>query len=108
MPKRLLKTRQIALDEQTIYVGRPTRWGNPFKVGGANAMTSEIAVRAYRALRFPYHSTIEDAACLEQAFKIQPLGFEDAGCACGDWGGGCWCEADFCLCGAVSDFGECR
>lgn len=34
------------MPENTKYVGRPTKWGNPWKVGGK--ITPEIAVDNYR------------------------------------------------------------
>lgn len=31
-PRRVQRTRRERLPENTAYVGRPTRWGNPFRV----------------------------------------------------------------------------
>ena len=31
-----------------IYVGRPTKWGNPFKVGEKGIPTREVAVALYK------------------------------------------------------------
>jgi hypothetical protein len=33
-----------------VYVGRPTQWGNPYRVGAANTATRAEAVAAFRAL----------------------------------------------------------
>jgi len=35
MPKRIQRkrTKGWKMPENTVYVGRPTKWGNPFKVG---------------------------------------------------------------------------
>lgn len=33
-----------------VYVGRPTPWGNPYRVGAANTLTRAEAVQAIRAL----------------------------------------------------------
>ena len=67
-PQRIQRkrTRGWRMPEGAIYVGRPTRWGNPFIVGGRitahaddteagftvdmDAMTAEQAVAAYRDL----------------------------------------------------------
>lgn len=34
---------------QCVYVGRPTQWGNPYRVGAANTLTRAEAVDAFRA-----------------------------------------------------------
>lgn len=36
LPRRIQRqrTKGWRMPENTVYVGRPTRWGNPFKVGG--------------------------------------------------------------------------
>ena len=42
------------MPEGAIYVGRPTRWGNPFRIGApdlfSNVSSAEEAVRLFRAL----------------------------------------------------------
>ncbi len=61
MPKRIQRrrTKGWKMPENTIYVGRPTKWGNPFKVGSTvkNLMGTEFkiedaqqAVNAYKNL----------------------------------------------------------
>ncbi len=48
MPKRIQRKRQRGwrMPENAVYVGRPTKWGNPFKVGPDG--TSADCTRAYR------------------------------------------------------------
>lgn len=50
MPKRIQRkrTKGWSMPFDAVYVGRPTAWGNPYRVDGA--MTAEEAVAAYRAL----------------------------------------------------------
>lgn len=49
-PKRIQRkrTKGWTMPPNTVYVGRPTRWGNPFRVAAADK--SERAIAAYRAL----------------------------------------------------------
>lgn len=60
-PKRVQRKRAKGwrMPEGAVYVGRPTKWGNPFRIGGtcANLMgrefkieTAEQAVNAYKNL----------------------------------------------------------
>lgn len=50
MPKRIQRqrTKGWKMPEGAIYVGRPTKWGNPYVVDAAQ--TTAAAVRAYRWL----------------------------------------------------------
>lgn len=71
-PKRIQRkrTKGWKMPAGAIYVGRPTKWGNPFQVGtttmGLNRMTREQAVAAYRVrvgsnpLIFPTKHEIRD------------------------------------------------
>jgi hypothetical protein len=45
--KRIQRKRSAGwrMPENTVYVGRPTRWGNPFRVGGLGVPT---AIEKYR------------------------------------------------------------
>lgn len=38
------------MPENTVYVGRPTKWGNPFIVTGGGERGRELAVKAFREL----------------------------------------------------------
>jgi len=46
MPKRIQRKRVKGwrMPDNTVYVGRPTKWGNPFPCGGNN----ELAKDSYR------------------------------------------------------------
>jgi hypothetical protein len=49
MPVRIQRKRSKGwkMPPNTVYVGRPTKWGNPFTVGSPLCETPEKAVRAY-------------------------------------------------------------
>ncbi len=49
MPSRIQVRRKkgFRLPPDTVYVGRPTKWGNPFRPGAA--VTAKKAVAKYRA-----------------------------------------------------------
>ena len=54
-PKRIQRkrTKGWRMPENTVYVGRPTKWGNPFKVGDKNGKgivlkTPSMVVEEYR------------------------------------------------------------
>jgi len=54
-PRRIQRQRRKGwrMPANTIYVGRPTRWGNPYRVGGSlgvpgNCETKAEAVALYR------------------------------------------------------------
>src|SRR5688500_7708213 len=45
MPKRIQRKRSKGwrMPEGAVYVGRPTRWGNPFRVGGSTSAAMAVA-----------------------------------------------------------------
>ena len=43
------RTKGWKLPEGAIYVGRPTRWGNPFRIGEPFYRTAEDAVQRFKA-----------------------------------------------------------
>ena len=54
-PRRYQRKRSVSTDIplDAIYVGRPTRWGNPYKIGepfpdGSGKITRELAVVLYQ------------------------------------------------------------
>ncbi|TAL43871.1 MAG: DUF4326 domain-containing protein [Salinibacterium sp.] len=49
MPKRIQRkrTKGWRMPENTVYVGRPTMWGNPYKADG-NAAERDLAAKRYR------------------------------------------------------------
>jgi len=54
MPQRIQRkrTKGWKMPEGAVYVGRPTQWGNPFKVNNAmcGRLSREQAVESYRRL----------------------------------------------------------
>ena len=52
IPKRLQMSRAKGWSKPSdaVYVGRPTRWGNPFRVGMSLCETIEDTVTAFRAV----------------------------------------------------------
>lgn len=51
-PVRVQLSRRHKMPPNTVSVARPTRWGNPFKVGRDG--TAAECVRKYRDQLFPY------------------------------------------------------
>jgi hypothetical protein len=51
-PKRIQYQKRVPMQSPNglpcAYVGRPTRWGNPYRVGEANTQTRAEAVDAFR------------------------------------------------------------
>ncbi len=56
MPKRIQRKRPRGwrMTENAVYVGRPTKWGNPFRVGGSFRFTiirdQKMAAELFRYL----------------------------------------------------------
>ena len=78
-PHRVVRrrTKNWKMPENTVYVGRPTVWGNPFVVGaeliGGKKLTAAKAVALYRQVAQPMRLT--SAICvLAFAAKISPAG----------------------------------
>lgn len=77
MPRRIWRqlSRGWRMPVNTVYVGRPSRWGNPYKVGRDG--TAEECVKLFIAL---YEHDTEYRARVRQALA----GFDLA----------CWCRED--------------
>lgn len=94
MPQRVVMRRSKGWKKpaNTIYVGRPTQWGNPFRPGEAHPehgrpMTREEAVALYRTALTRPKSTLNaqlDARCTIEAAKSELAGHNLA----------CWCSLD--------------
>jgi hypothetical protein len=41
------RTKGWKMPPNTVYVGRPTKWGNPYKVGGSANITPQEAVNLF-------------------------------------------------------------
>jgi hypothetical protein len=69
------------MPENTVYVGRPTKWGNPFRVGWANAYTGGRPVQDKRHAFVLYRSVAPDNETLVTAARAELRGKNLA----------CWC-----------------
>ena len=70
--KVVKRKRGERLPPNTVYVGRPTKWGNRFKVGPT--MTAERAVSLYASM-IPHVKLLDFAE----------LKGKNLACWCGDW-----------------------
>ena len=84
--KLMKRKRGQKLPEGTVYIGRPTKWGNPYKVKGE--ITPEIAIILYKehleqyatpyTEHYPYRKN-------KHMLKIHQLKGKDLACWCGEW-----------------------
>lgn len=59
----------------TVYVGRPTKWGNPYKIGELGLQTREEVIKAYEKwLRRKIHE--------DDSHFLDPLKDKDLACWC--------------------------
>ena len=68
------RTKGFRLPAGSIYVGRPSRWGNPYRVGaepidGGDGQTIEEVMWAYEHLQLPH-------------LDVSPLRGKDLACWC--------------------------
>ncbi|MDQ3545079.1 MAG: DUF4326 domain-containing protein [Verrucomicrobiota bacterium] len=69
-PRRVVRrrTKNWQMPENTVYVGRPTVWGNPFVVGsefiGGKKLTAAKAVALYRQYAHDAFNKRDLRACL--------------------------------------------
>lgn len=84
MPKRIQRkrTKGWRMPPNTIYVGRPTRWGNPFTL--KDLMTVEECVQNYSDWLFPSGKWISLGALWIRAHIEELRGKNLA----------CWCSLD--------------
>lgn len=57
------RTKGWKMPENTIYVGRPTKWGNPFKVGKHFIPTDEIILN-------PFNPKWENCKDIDQCLQL--------------------------------------
>jgi len=72
MAKRIQRKRTVSwrMPTGTIYVGRPTRWGNPFTFKGTAPEARHTAVAQYEDwLKQPSQTGLVDEICRELAGK---------------------------------------
>lgn len=76
VPRRVQRRRGVALPPGAVYVGRPTRWGNPYRCAATPAARAEAVAR--------YRTWLEDQAELQAAIRAHLAGWDLA----------CWCPVD--------------
>lgn len=100
-PKRIQRkrTKGWEMPPNTVYVGRPSKWGNPWKVEEAAILglygdeAARVCVEAYRAwlLGRPHYAHAEN---LKPAPDVSELRGKDLVCWCGEYD---HCHADVLL-----------
>lgn len=59
----------------TVYVGRPTKWGNPYKIGELGLLTREAVLNAYEMwVKMKIHE--------DDSHFLDPLKGKDLACWC--------------------------
>jgi hypothetical protein len=66
------RTKGWKMPPNTVYVGRPTKWGNPFKVGSPLCETAEKVVKNFE---YNVHSLLTDE-------QIEELRGKNLACWC--------------------------
>ena len=71
MPVRIQRkrTKGWRMPEGAVYVGRPSKWGNPYKIGTVFICDAEAATMAF-------------AANLPMSLDLSPLRGKDLACFC--------------------------
>ena len=95
MPERIQRkrTRGWRMPENTVYVGRPSRWGNEFEVGAG--VTRQMAVERYALHLSGYFGYLDRA--LKEAFHPWPVEsteFQDWLAPLKGKNLACWCPED--------------
>lgn len=95
MPTRIQRKRVKGwtMPEDAIYVGRPTRYGNPFTVGEVNSDTGQVVTieKCLEYYRFYLQRKYQGSALKE---FLAPLRGKDLACWCKE---GSPCHADILL-----------
>jgi len=68
------------MPEGAVYVGRPTKWGNPFKVAPKSMFNAEMVVYLYRELAT--HPEKQGPAFKEVMRNLSELCGKDLACWC--------------------------
>lgn len=86
MPKRLKRSRARGwrMPEEAVYVGRPTRWGNPFAAGkpATDPETGETVLVRDRAHAVALYRAWLPNHLAENPALIEPLRGKDLVCWC--------------------------
>ena len=88
-PKRIQRqrTKGWRMPEGTVYVGRPTRWGNPFRLGTPNADDCMVcgdraeAVAKYRSELTTFAGAVNFTGCTVAEIRTELRG-KDLACFC--------------------------
>lgn len=84
------RTKGWKMPANTVYVGRPTKWGNPFRLGVPDAddcmtcATREEAVAKYRAEFQTFGDAVNFTGCTNAEIRAELRGKNLA----------CWCPLD--------------
>jgi hypothetical protein len=79
-PKRIQMRRGEKLPPLTVYVGRPTRWGNPFKIGDNHCPICRHGMDRPEVVRL-YAEWLEIELIADRDF-LEPLRGKDLACWC--------------------------
>lgn len=92
MPVRIQRKRAkgFRMPENTVYVGRGSRWGNPYRIGIDG--TADECVRKYANDITPYRHHGEKST-MENLF-LSILNIEDIRCELRGKNLACWCALD--------------
>ena len=89
MPKRIQRkrTKGWKMPENCVYVGRPSRWGNPYRVGDPYPWVEEISIDQEQAVFL--FDEVGIGLSIEQGMTVDewlaPLRGKDLAC---------WCKLD--------------
>ena len=80
LPTRIQRkrTKGWRMPENTIYVGRPTKWGNPYKIGDINLLDTTPEEAASIAFKYGFTSAPPDY----QEEMLAPLRGKNLACWC--------------------------
>lgn len=73
------------LPDGVVYIGRPTKWGNPYKVKGE--LTAKIAIILYKEYLNQYSNDDEHYPYrkIKHQLNVNHLKGKDLACWCGKW-----------------------
>jgi hypothetical protein len=69
------RTKGWKMPANTVYVGRPTKWGNPYKIGELGLLTREAVLKAYE-------NWVRQTIHVEDSHFLDPLRGKDLACWC--------------------------
>lgn len=84
------RSKHWKMPKNTVYVGRGTRWGNPFKI--EQGVTTEDVVKKFTAYVLPYMVTPDSTAGGE--FMVTKINIKDIQDHLRGKNLACWCRLD--------------